>query len=138
MTTSAPASTTSSTAATQSRARCVRRLRSEMARIAFFTFAILHEAIPHQMAQGFVDRLESTWSSAETSPGFIARAGRGASGVDWGELTLPRFYDPEKHPAYPPGGLPFLAAPSTLSLWDNVASVQAFAYGGHHLEALQN
>src|SRR5581483_11172581 len=48
-----------------------------------------------------------------------------------------RIYDAAEHPNVPEGRLPFAAAPQTLSLWQDLSSVQAFAYSGAHLEALQ-
>jgi hypothetical protein len=99
-----------------------------MAKVAFFTFGILREARGHPQVQGFYDRNARTFEAAERSDGFIGRSTRDpATGQHrWGEQVAPRFFREDEH-----GG-----APRTLSLWEDLESVFAFAYSGVHAEAL--
>src|SRR6187551_3195955 len=93
-----------------------------MSRIAFYTFGILLEKQGHPQVKGFFDRIDSFFSKAESSEGFIA-----LDNHDWGAFVSPRFYDPEKH----------AGAPATLSLWSDLESVFAFAYRSEHGEGLK-
>ncbi|NKB72088.1 MAG: DUF3291 domain-containing protein [Candidatus Latescibacteria bacterium] len=95
-----------------------------MARIAFYTFAVLRESDGHEQVQGFVDRAGAAFAQAEQSEGFIDRARQDAS---WGPDVASSFFDEDKHA----GG------PATLSLWTDLESVCAFAYRGVHGEAFQ-
>ena len=96
-----------------------------MARLAFYTFGILRERPPHAQVQGFFDRIDAAFASAEGTHGFIARRPRGDPEKPRG--LNPRFFDPAQH-----GG-----APQTLSVWESLESVFAFAYRGLHAEALR-
>jgi len=106
-----------------------------MARLAFYTFGVLHETIGHPRVQDFWDRVVPVIRSAASYPGYIAHDSD--RGERWGEDTAPRFYDPAIHPPVAEGQSSRSAAPATLSLWHDVASVVAFAYSGMHREALQ-
>lgn len=101
-----------------------------MARIAFYTFAILREPQGHPQVQGFFDSQRPTVKVAENSEGFIDRD-RPIEGNQrsWGPLIYPRFYDPQQHKD--------LYAPATLSLWTDVESVYAYAYHGAHGDAFR-
>ena len=100
-----------------------------MSRVAFYTFGILHESMEHPQTKGFRDRLPFVFAGAENSEGFVGRAPRPSEepGPRWGERqTHPRFFFEDRHPG----------APATISLWDDLESVYAFAYNGRHAEAL--
>lgn len=99
-----------------------------MANVAFFTFGILREAQGHPQVQGFFDRIARNFAAAEQSDGFIGRSTLDpATGQhSWGERVAPRFFRADEHSA----------APRTLSVWEDLESVCAFAYAGVHAEAL--
>lgn len=96
-----------------------------MSRVAFATSGILRQARGHEQVQGFIDRLQSVFESAETTEGFIDRARRE---IDWGDRVMPRFFDEDQQALVTP----------TLSLWVDLESVYAFAYNGRHAEALSH
>lgn len=99
-----------------------------MARLAFYTFGILHEPYGHERTQGFVDRAQGVFDSAEATDGFVDRSRRDPDTNEhsWQPFASPRFYIEGEH----------AGAPTTLSLWDDLESVFAFAYYGAHGEAL--
>ncbi len=101
-----------------------------MARVAFYTFGILHESGDHPRTEPFVDRIPSVFAGAENSKGFVDRSkGRQnpEDGLHWGDPQAhPRFFVEDQHPD----------APATISLWDDLESVYAFAYSGRHAEVL--
>lgn len=97
-----------------------------MARVAFMTAAILKEGWEHPATQGFVARIDAAVETLEHSDGFIA------SDFDespvWGELLVPEILDrPEFRNKYA----------YTLSLWQDLESVFAYAYHAAHGEALR-
>lgn len=108
-------------------------------RIAFTTFAILKQPYGNPEVQEFDDRTPDVFNEAEGSPGFIARA-KEVSGSElsnferdwgeWGTFCVPRFYtfgrdtDTDQRA-------------STVSLWEDLASVFNFVYNGLHLEAFK-
>lgn len=94
-----------------------------MARIAFYTFGILRQPMGHEQVQGFFDRIDSVFTQAESSEGFIGR-----NRELRGEYVSPRFFDKNIH----------AAAPATLSWWKDLESVCAFAYRGMHGEAMKH
>lgn len=100
-----------------------------MARVAFYTFGILREAVGHPQVQGFFDSLSSNFGAAEQSDGFIDRARFDPeSGLfNWGDMVSPKFFAKDAH-AYDP---------KTLSLWEDLESIFAFAYSGVHSDALK-
>ena len=63
-----------------------------MARVAFYTFGVLHEPWGWPRVQGFMDRVPSVFASAETSGGFILRL---KGGRPLG--LMPVFFDPQQH-----------------------------------------
>jgi hypothetical protein len=105
-----------------------------LARLAFYTFAVAHETFGHPKVQGFWDRIIPVMQSAAAHPGYIAHDS--VRGPRWGEDAAPRFYDPSIHPPIVDAYGTQSAAPATLSLWKDVASVADFAYHGLHREAL--
>ena len=99
-----------------------------MSRIAFYTFGILREPKGHAQVQGFYDRLDATFETAENAEGFIDRDRLiGEDQRSWGPMVRPRFFDQNRH----------AHAPATLSLWTDLESVYAFAYRSTHGEAFQ-
>ena len=121
-----------------------------MAKLAFYTFAILDEAHGHPHSKGFVDRVPFVFESAEQSEGFVDRAAsRYLEGQNsrWGDSQAsPRFTaqhsnpSPDNASAVSPnsGASSDEHEAATLSLWDDLESVYAFAYYGRHAEALKN
>lgn len=113
-----------------------------MAKLAFYTFGILEEPVGHPDSLGFLQRIPSVFEGAEQSDGFVGRAvSRSFDDPDpiWGDPSArPRFTSeqlksredsvPEPYDGYDP---------TTISLWDDLESVYAFAYNGRHMEALK-
>jgi hypothetical protein len=104
-----------------------------VAKLAFFTFGILHESQGHPRVQEFIDRVPDVFRVARETPGFVAHWTRHPSiefyKLPWGDRVDPGFFDEARHPSN--------SVAATLSIWEDIASVQAFAYSGKHLEALQ-
>jgi hypothetical protein len=100
-----------------------------MAKLAFFTFGILREAEAHAQVQGFFDRVARNFEAAEQSSGFIDRSGYDDESAhnSWGDQVCSRFFCEDGHGT----------VARTLSLWEDLESVFAFAYAGVHAEALR-
>lgn len=101
-----------------------------MAKLAFMTIGVLHEPMGHPRVQGFMDRFEAVFASAEGSDGFIDRSRRTeypAGAHSWGPIVAPKCHAQIDDP---------MRLPSTLSLWDDLESVAAYAYRGTHGEAM--
>src|SRR4051812_43075480 len=101
-----------------------------MEKVAFYTFGILREASDHPQVQGFYDRIDDNFELAEHSDGFVDRS-RFVIELDrhnWGERINPWFFIEGTHSV----------PPATLSLWENLESVFAFAYSGLHAESLSH
>ena len=113
-----------------------------MAKLAFYTFAVLEEAFRHQHSSGFVDRITGVLSQ-------LSRP-RDSWGVRTPRAMKVKMHNGETH--WPPrastpgkGALrdnspevsPDDHEAATLSLWDDLESVYAFAYYGRHAEALK-
>jgi len=100
-----------------------------MNRIAFMTLGVLKQPVGHPEVQGFVDRLEANYAAAEGSAGFFARSIRDINTWEhsWGPVIRPRCT---------PQDLPLERYAMTLSLWENLEAVAAYAYHGVHAEAL--
>ena len=98
-------------------------------KLAFMTMGALHEPLGHPSVQGFVDRLGPVYDAADHGHGFIARSVRNLQTFEhsWGPIRVPRCY---AHI----GDLKKL--PTTLSIWDDLESVAAFAYQGAHGEVM--
>lgn len=101
-----------------------------MARIAFLTIGVLKEPMGHPSVQGFSDRIGPVFSAADRCDGYIGRAEFDAATdtFSWGEFVVPPAFGMDPDPNL---------VPSTLSLWEDLESVVAFAYHGPHAEALQ-
>ena len=89
----------------------------------------MHEAVGHPRVQGFLDRVPGVYAAADASAGFHSRSIRDLETWkhSWGELVAPQCY---------PKVDDFDRVAMTLSLWDSLESVAAFAYKGPHGEAL--
>jgi hypothetical protein len=105
-----------------------------MPRIAFVTFGILREQADHPAVQGFFERSPGVFGAAGASPGQLDHYRGGDDGYrvsardcPFGAYATGRFVAPE------------LAGreEQTLSLWADLESVFAFAYGTMHAEALR-
>ncbi len=97
-------------------------------KIAFMTVGVLLEPMGHPTVQGFMDRIPAVYGAADGSDGFIARSVRDMETLlhSWGPVIAPKCF----------GDVDFTEAPSTLSMWDDLESVAAFAYHGAHGEAM--
>ena len=100
-----------------------------MPRLAFYTFAHLLKPEGHPEVAGFFARNPANFAAAEASEGFIARSGYEIEPDReiWGAVVYPRYNVAT--------GDDEIAA--TLSLWEDLESVFAFAYNGVHAKALK-
>src|SRR5215467_9547580 len=98
-------------------------------KLAFFTYGVMHEPLGHARVQGFLDRVPGVYAAADASAGFHSRSIRDLVTWkhSWGELVAPQCY---------PKVDSFDHVAMTLSLWNDLESVAAFAYKGPHGEAL--
>jgi hypothetical protein len=98
-------------------------------KLGFLTVGILREPVGHPQVQGFIDRLPGLYRLAENSDGYRDRSIRdvGKWLHSWGPVELPKCFPP-------PADETRIAM--TLSLWNDLESVAAFAYHGAHAEAL--
>lgn len=99
-------------------------------RIALYTFGIFREPAEHPANDGFLARNDDALLQAEHSVGFIARSGYDdePGPEPWGTQVWPRFYV-EKGDGW---------SPATLSLWQDIESIVAFAYDGIHGDAVRH
>jgi hypothetical protein len=100
-----------------------------MRRIAFMTLGVLKQPVGHPEVQGFVDRLAANYAAAEGSAGFFARSIRDVK-------TWEHSWGPVIRPQCTPQDLPLERYAMTLSLWETLEAVGAYAYHGIHAEAL--
>lgn len=110
-----------------------------MPRLAFTTFAIMHEPYGNPVVAGFEALTPAVFTKSEEAPGFISRAVELDDHTDqsnferdwgdWGPFAVPRYYD---------GGFQLHTdtRAGTLSLWESVESVGKFVYSGLHQRAL--
>jgi hypothetical protein len=100
-----------------------------MPRLAFMTIGILYEPFGQPRSQGFVDRIPGVFDAADKSSGFVARSKRDMETYQrsWGELEIPVSYEHIGD---------VLRLPSTMSIWEDLESVAAFAYHGAQGEAM--
>jgi Domain of unknown function (DUF3291) len=100
------------------------------AHLAVYNFGIFRERANDPLNDGFREREGPNLMAAERAPGFVARAGYVAEPErpGWGTQVYPRFYV-ERGDNW---------SPSTLSLWEDLESLFAFAYHGVHAEALKH
>ena len=91
------------------------------ARIAFFTLGVLKAPVGDPVVQGFLDRLASAYAAAEGSAGFFARSIRNVETWEhsWGPVLAPKCV---------PASLGLDQLAMTLSVWQDLESVAAYAY----------
>jgi hypothetical protein len=99
-------------------------------RLAIYNFNNFRAPSADPANAGFHERNDPNFAAAERSDGFVARSGYdGDPGpASWGEQVYPRFYL-ENGDA---------SAPSTLSLWRDLASLYAFVHSDIHREAMRH
>jgi hypothetical protein len=99
-------------------------------RLAMYNFGLHVAADTAPEVQGLLRREPLNFAAAERAAGFSGRSGyRGVPGPgSWGPQVFPRFIM----------GSGFDSAPSSLSIWEDIESLMAFAYAGVHAEALKN
>ncbi len=99
-------------------------------RLAVFTFSVFRAPADDPRNRGFHERNDRVIRLAELSDGFLARSGYDdePGPPPWGDYVLPRFYV-ERGDGW---------TPATLSLWQDLESIAAFAYAGRHAEAMSH
>lgn len=97
--------------------------------LALYTFGQFITAADHPTNQGFHDRNDAVLAAVDRARGLIARSGYdGDPGPEsWGRQVYPRAYSDPQGDGW---------APSTLSLWTDLAAIWAFTYAGLHAEAM--
>ena len=92
------------------------------------TYGQLVQPFGHPEVQGFVDRVPAVYGAADGMSGFISRSERSIEDYShsWGEIVGPKCWGPADS-----------STAATLSLWSDIESVAAFAYHGHHGEAMK-
>ena len=100
-----------------------------MPRLAFFTFAILRAPRQHPDSAPFLAAIDPTNAAAERAEGFLdqSRVDPDTGRHSWGEPVLPSFVAPDDAPQ----------VTRSLSLWQDLETVFAYAYGGQHAESLR-
>lgn len=98
-------------------------------RLAIYNFGMFSQWSDHPSIQGFHDRNDRNFATAEQSEGFIARSGYAdePGPPSWGVQVYPRFYIDHGDGW----------APSTLSLWRDLGALLAFSYTGFHAETMR-
>ena len=101
-----------------------------MPRVALMTIGVLHESPGDPRVQGFLDRVDANFAAAESSSGFVGRSLYDAEieAHTYGAATQPADFTCEQYGD---------RVAQTLSVWDNLESLCAFAYSGIHAEALR-
>ena len=116
-----------------------------MAKLAFYTCAILEESHGNPHSKGFTDRVPSVFESAEEAEGFVDRAGSRyleTQDSPWGDPgASPRFTAEQREARIKDDSVTTAASDgseaATVLIWDDLESVYAFAYNGRHMEALK-
>ncbi len=103
------------------------RLEGVLVRVAFLTIGPMKEPWGHTVVAGFQRRIPMVFDVSERSPGFVGSS-RTPMGEQMGESCLPTCLS----------DVPVEYIVKTLSVWEDLESVFAFAYGGHHAEALKH
>jgi len=109
-----------------------------MARLAFTTFAIMKAPYGDARVAGFEALTPVVFRAAESAPGFIDRAREIDDRTSltnferdwgaWGRFAVPSYYDGGHETATD-------TRASTLSLWQSIDAVRAFARTGIHAKA---
>jgi hypothetical protein len=100
-----------------------------MARVAFFTSALLQAPFESDHSQGFRERAGMVFDAAVTGPGYLASA-FADSETDgmWGDVTVPHQYRSAEYDG---------RLAQFYTLWRDLESVYAYAYNGLHAAALR-
>lgn len=98
-----------------------------MAQLAVLTIGLLHDAWESARSAGFVERTGPIFAAAADSQGYVAHAFDEAAQRAWGDHALPAAFQPAEYEG---------RLPDTLSLWQDLEAIYAFAYHGRHGEAL--
>ena len=98
-----------------------------MSRVAVMTIGILRAPYGDPQVQGFWDRVPSTFATAETSRGFVARLSLD-DGADIKIEQEPRKAKPLRFQDNAFDG----RTPETFSLWQDLESLFAFTYRSFH------
>lgn len=105
-----------------------------MPKLALYTFGIFNAPADSNEMKDFWARVPQVFEQAASIDGFLGRSGypNGTFGEMpvWGEMTVPRFFNPTDHPGQ-------VHQLQTLSLWQDAESASAFAYHGTHGDALK-
>ena len=103
-----------------------------MAKVAFFTFGFLQEAADHPQMETFWGRSPRNFEVAEQSEGFLdrSRPHPETGQYDWGGMEDFQFFREQEYGRE--------RSLWTLSVWEDLESVFAFAYAGIHAEALSH
>lgn len=110
--------------------------------VAFTTFAVLKQPYAHVDNDTFNELEPIVFGASETSAGFVARATAvdtvttkwtnfGRDYGEWGMFAAPSFYTGGREDDTD-------TRASTLSVWEDLESVHAYAYSDVHLHALRN
>lgn len=98
--------------------------------LALYTFGVFAKPADDPANSLFFRLNDSVFGAVERAPGLIARSGyddEPDGPPSWGPMVYPRFLDQGVDDW----------APATLSLWQDAASLRAFAYQGIHGAALK-
>jgi hypothetical protein len=98
-----------------------------MANLAFYTFGLMRAPWGDPAVRGFEERLERVFAESRQAPGYVDGVSNAGVEERFGPWTLPSYVGPI--------GDGRVAA--TVSVWGDLESVFAFAYGGNHGEALR-
>ena len=98
-----------------------------MPQLAVLTIGLLHEAWESARTAGFVERTGPVFAAAADSQGFLAHAYDEAAMRTWGDHATPTAFQSAEYEG---------RLPDTLSLWQDLEAIYAFAYHGRHGEAL--
>lgn len=97
---------------------------------ALYTFGIFRERAEDPANDEFYRRNDPILEFVGRADGFVARAGyddEDGNPPEWGPQIWPRWYV-ELGDGW---------SPATLSVWEDLESIAAFAYSGHHGDALR-
>jgi hypothetical protein len=97
-----------------------------MTRVALLTTGVMVGRETDPRMQGFFDRIDAAFAAAAASPGFCAAAGYDEDNP-WHINARPALFAEEEYAG---------RVTDTLSVWESLEQVFAFAYSGIHAEAM--